>query len=103
VAGHSHARLFKFALSYLRTFLAMWRLRNSIASSDYDARAYDSVVPLQRYWQRGRFGAITRLASGFTHVLDVGCGASRILGAIPGMIGHRIQLHKLRFSRRYGN
>src|SRR5205807_10547046 len=77
VAGHSHARLFKFALSYLRTFLAMWRLRNSIASADYDARAYDSVIPLQRYWQRGRYKAITRKAAGFTRVLDVGCGSSR--------------------------
>src|SRR6202022_1487413 len=57
VAGHSHARLFKFALSYLRTFLAMWRLRNSIASSDYDARAYARVVPLQRSRPRGRAGA----------------------------------------------
>src|SRR5712692_6920704 len=103
VAGHSHARLFKFALSYLRTFLAMWRLRNSIASSDYDARAYDSVIPLQRYWQRWRYRAITQMAAGFTHVLDVGCGSSRILGAIPGMIGLDIQLHKLRYSRRYGN
>jgi SAM-dependent methyltransferase len=103
VAGHSHARLFKFALSYLRTFLAMWRLRNSIASADYDARAYDSVIPLQRYWQRGRYKAITRLAGGYTQVLDVGCGSSRILGAITGMVGLDIQLHKLRYSRRYGN
>src|SRR2546430_5217751 len=103
VAGHSHARLFKFALSYLRTFLAMWRLRNSIASADYDARAYDSVIPLQRYWQRGRYKAITRLAGGYTQVLDVGCGSSRILGAIRGMVGLDIQLHKLRYSRRYGN
>jgi len=103
VAGHSHARLLKFALSYLKTFLAMWRLRNSIASSDYDARAYDSVIPLQRYWQRGRYRAITGMASGFTQVLDVGCGSSRILGAIPGIIGLDIQLHKLRYSRRYGS
>ena len=103
VAGRSHARLFKFALSYLKTFLAMWRLRNSITSSDYDARAYDSVIPLQRYWQRGRYRAIMGMASGFTQVLDVGCGSSRILGAIPGMIGLDIQLHKLRYSRRYGN
>src|ERR1700738_3221891 len=64
VAGRSHARLFKFAISYLRTFVAMWRLRNSIASSDYDARAYDSIIPLQRYWQRGRYQVITRLAGG---------------------------------------
>src|SRR5437899_1841203 len=103
VAGHSHARLVKFALSYLRTFLAMWRLRNSIASSDYDARAYNSVIPLQRYWPRGRYQAITQMAAGFTYVLDVGCGSSRILGAIPGMIGLDIQLHKLRYARRYGN
>jgi dolichol-phosphate mannosyltransferase len=103
VAGRSHARLFKFALSYLRTLLAMWRLRNSIASSDYDARAYDSIIPLQRYWQRGRHAVITRLAAGFEQVLDVGCGSSRILGSLPGMVGLDIQLHKLRYAGRYGN
>ena len=103
VAGRSHARLARFAVSYLRTFVAMWRLRNSIASSDYDARAYDSLIPLQRYWQRRRYVAISGLARGFTRVLDVGCGSSRILGAIPGMIGLDIQLHKLRYARRYGN
>src|SRR5438445_210951 len=91
------------AVSYLRTFVAMWRLRNSIASSDYDGRAYDSIIPLQRYWQRGRYRAITTLASGYRRVLDVGCGSSRIIGAIPGMVGLDIQLHKLRFARRYGN
>src|SRR5437879_11650512 len=64
VSGRSHARLVRFAISYLRTFVAMWRLRNSIASSDYDGLAYDSIIPLQRYWQRGRYRAITQLASG---------------------------------------
>src|SRR5207248_4878739 len=59
LSGRSHADLRKFALSYLRTFGRMWRLRNSIAAADYDARAYDSVVPLQRYWQRRRFKLIT--------------------------------------------
>jgi dolichol-phosphate mannosyltransferase len=103
VAGRSHAKLMRFAISYLRTFVAMWRLRNSIASSDYDGRAYDSVIPLQRYWQRGRYQAVTRLATGFRKVLDVGCGSSRIIGAIPGMVGLDIQLHKLRYARRYGN
>src|SRR3989440_3871380 len=103
VAGRSHARLFKFAVSYLRTFVSMWRLRNSIASADYDARAYDSIIPLQRYWQRRRYATISRLATGFTRVLDVGCGSSRILSAVPGMLGLDIQLHKLRYARRYGN
>jgi dolichol-phosphate mannosyltransferase len=103
VSGRSHARLAKFARSYLRTFAAMWRLRNSIASADYDARAYDSVIPLQRYWQRRRWATINRLAQGYARVLDVGCGSSRILRSIPGMLGLDIQLHKLRYARRYGN
>ncbi|HYM51197.1 MAG TPA: glycosyltransferase [Candidatus Limnocylindrales bacterium] len=103
LSGKSHADLRKFALSYLRTFLRMWRLRNSIASADYDARAYDSLVPLQRYWQRGRFKAITGFARGFHRVLDVGCGSSRILGSDRSMVGLDIMAHKLRFGRRYGN
>ena len=103
IAGRSHARLFHFAISYLRTFVAMWRLRNSIASADYDSRAFDSIIPLQRYWQRGRHRIITRLAQGFEQVLDVGCGSSRILASIPGMTGLDVQLHKLRYARRFEN
>src|SRR6202165_2055045 len=86
VAGQSHARLLRFAVSYLRTFVAMWRLRNSIASSDYDGRAYDSIIPLQRYWPRGRYQGVTRLASGHRRGLGVGCGSSRIIGAVLGLI-----------------
>ena len=103
IAGRSHARLWQFAMSYLRTFAAMWRLRNSIASADYDARAYDSIIPLQRYWQRGRHRVITGLAQGFDRILDVGCGSSRILASIPAMTGLDVQLHKLRYARRLGN
>src|SRR2546423_601249 len=40
--GTNRAWLARFALSNLQTFLAMWKLRNSIASADYDARAYAS-------------------------------------------------------------
>ena len=32
----------------------MWQLRNSLFSADYDERAYNSKIPLQRYWQRKR-------------------------------------------------
>jgi dolichol-phosphate mannosyltransferase len=103
MAGRSHARLLHFAISYLRTFASMWRLRNSIASADYDSRAFDSIIPLQRYWQRGRHRIITQLAQGFDRVLDVGCGSSRILGSIPGMTGLDVQLHKLRYDRRFEN
>ncbi len=102
-SGRSHARLFKFGRSYLRTFAAMWRLRNSIASADYDARAYDSIVPLQRAWQRRRYRIVSRQAAGFDTILDAGCGSSRILGIRRGMVGLDVQLNKLRYARRFGN
>src|SRR5256885_9310640 len=78
--GTSRAWLARFAVSNVKTFLAMWKLRNSIASADYDARAYVSLVPLQRYWQRRRYEVITSMATGARRVLDVGCGSSRIVG-----------------------
>lgn len=94
--------LTRFAISHLKTFGAMWKLRNSIASGDYDARAYDSIVPLQRYWQRRRYQVITRMAADAGRVLDVGCGSSRIVGSRP-MVGLDIALAKLRYARRYRN
>jgi len=100
--GTSRAWLARFAVSHLKTFLAMWKLRNSIASADYDARAYLSVVPLQRYWQRRRYQVITTMAAGASRVLDVGCGSSRIIGSTR-MVGLDIVLAKLRYARRYGN
>jgi dolichol-phosphate mannosyltransferase len=102
MSGESHVRLARFAISYMRTLGSMWRLRNSIESADYDGRAYDSVVPLQRYWQRRRYQIVTRLTEGFKDVLDVGCGSSRILGS-RAMVGLDIMMHKLRYGRRFGN
>ena len=49
-SGRSHARLFKFGWAFLKTLGRMWRLRNSVAAADYDWRAYDSPIWLQRYW-----------------------------------------------------
>jgi dolichol-phosphate mannosyltransferase len=100
--GRNRAWLARFALSHLKTFGAMWKLRNSIASADYDARAYESIVPLQRYWQRRRYRVITTMAAGTHRVLDVGCGSSRII-ASTRMVGLDILLAKLRYARRYGN
>jgi SAM-dependent methyltransferase len=100
--GTRRAWLARFALSHLKTFGAMWKLRNSIASADYDARAYESVVPLQRYWQRRRYQVITTMAAGALRLLDVGCGSSRIIGS-GRMVGLDIVLAKLRYARRYGN
>ena len=79
-ARTSRGWLARYALSNLKTFGATWKLRNSIASADYDARAYDSVIPLQRYWQRRRYRVITTMAAGAQRVLDVGSGSSRGFG-----------------------
>jgi len=100
-SGRSKARLLRLGAEYLRTFASLWRLRNSIASADYDERAFDSIIPLQRYWQRRRHALVTR-ACRKGPVLDVGCGSSRILRDLPGAKGVDISFPKLRYMSRYG-
>jgi len=100
--GSSNARVFKFGVAYLKTFRSMWKLRNSILSSDYDDRAYDSVIPLQRYWQRHRYKHVTEFMNGEGPVLDVGCGSSRIMEALPpGSVALDILVRKLRYARKF--
>ena len=100
--GSSNARVIPFGLSYLRTFYSLWKLRNSILSADYDDRAFDSPIPLQRYWQRERFRLITDSIPPGTRTLDVGCGSSRIIGALPpGSVAVDVLLRKLRYARRF--
>lgn len=100
--GTSHVKLLKFAISYLRTFMRMWSLRNSILSADYDDRAFESRIPIQRYWQQRRYEIITNLAKGARSTLDIGCGSSRILGGLAHGLGLHMQLSKLRYARKYG-
>jgi dolichol-phosphate mannosyltransferase len=101
--GSSHAQLIAFGWSYLRTFWALWKLRNSILAADYDDRAYDSPIWLQRYWQRQRFRHVTELVAGHGPVLDVGCGSSRIIGALPpGSLAIDVLLRKVRHARKFG-
>jgi SAM-dependent methyltransferase len=95
-------RAARFGLSYVKAFMHLWKLRNSIASADYDARAYDALMPPQRYWQRQRFIHITQLLRGQQKCLDVGCGSSRIIGALPqGSVALDILIRKLRYARRF--
>ena len=96
-AGRSHARLVKFGWALLRTLLRMWRLRNSVESADYDFRAYDSPIWLQRYWQRTRHRIVLDFVGDRKSVLDVGCGSSRIILDLPDAIGFDIQQNKLRW------
>lgn len=99
--GSSNARVVPFGMSYLRTFFALWRLRNSILCADYDDRAFDSPIFVQRYWQRERFRHVTEFVPA-GRVLDVGCGSSRIIAALPpGSVAVDILLRKLRYARRF--
>jgi len=100
--GSSNANVFRFGLAYRRTFWRLWKLRNSILSADYDDRAYNSDIILQRYWQRQRYRHIMELIAGEGPVLDVGCGSSRIIGALPeGSIAIDVLMRKLRYARKF--
>jgi len=98
-SGSSHARLFKFGVAFLKTLVRMWRLRNSVESADYDYRAFDSPIWLQRYWQRTRHRLILGFLEKRENVLDIGCGSSRIILDLPDATGLDIQQHKLRWLK----
>jgi hypothetical protein len=96
-SGRSHVRLVRFGWAYLTTLVRMWRFRNSIDAADYDARAYDSPIWLQRYWQRARHRIVLDFVRGCEHVLDVGCGSSRMILDLANAIGLDIRQNKLRW------
>ena len=98
-SGRSNVRLLKFGWAYLRTFLRMWRLRNSIESADYDYRAYNSPIWLQRYWQRTRYRIVTGYLETTTGILDIGSGSSRIIVDLPEAVALDISEAKLRWLR----
>lgn len=96
--GVSKARILRFGIDYLSLFHQTWRMRNSIAFPDYDWRAHDSIIPLQRYWQRKRYDWLTRLTPP-GRTCDAGCGSSRILPALPDCTGVDLRHDKLAFMR----
>jgi SAM-dependent methyltransferase len=98
-SGRSHVRLFKFGLAFLKTLVRMWRLRNSVESADYDYRAFDSPIWLQRYWQRTRHQIILGYLDGQKDVLDIGCGSSRIIVDLHDAVGLDILQNKLRWLK----
>ena len=101
--GRLEGRGFQVGWSWVRTFVELWLLRNSILAADYDNRAHDSRIPLQRYWQRRRHAFVTELIEGQGPVLDIGCGSSRIIAALPrGSVAVDVLQRKLRYARRFG-
>jgi glycosyltransferase involved in cell wall biosynthesis/predicted SAM-dependent methyltransferase len=101
-AGRSHARLMSFGWDLTRAAFKLWRLRNSIASADYDDRAFYSVIPIQRYWQRRRHRITTFWVRGARRILDAGCGSSMIIQSLNNAIGMDPNPGKVRFLRRLG-
>jgi dolichol-phosphate mannosyltransferase len=95
-------RLAELGAGYLKTLGRLVALRNSVKAADYDHRAFDSWIPLQRYWQRQRFRVIRGMVDGATRVLDIGCGSSRILQSLPQAVGLDMQIRKLRWLRAPG-
>jgi len=98
--GSSKARIIKFGKDYLRLFYRIWKMRNSVEFPDYDWRAYDSRIWLQRYWQQTRHRIIIDYTPKSVSTCDIGCGSSRILADLPHAIGVDLRHDKLAFMRK---
>ncbi len=98
-SGRSHIRLVRFGIAFLRTLLRLWRLRNSLDSADYDYRAFNSPIWLQRYWQRARHRIVLGYLDSQEQILDIGCGSSRIIIDLAKAVGLDILFNKLRWLR----
>jgi SAM-dependent methyltransferase len=95
-------RLAALGVEYVRTFGAMWTLRNSVASADYDTRAFFSRIPFQRWWQRRRYSIVSEYIGKAGRVLDAGCGSTQLMNRFPQTVGMDYSIRKLRFMRRPG-
>ncbi len=100
--GRSHAKLFSFGLDIARSALKLWKLRNSLASADYDERGFYSIIPIQRFWHRSRHHIFVMWARGAGRILDAGCGSSLTVQSLNNVVGMDLNEGKLRFLRRYG-
>ncbi len=96
--GKSKLKITKFATAYFHTLKTLWNLRHSPASADYDERAHNSLIPLQRYWQRKRCNLISPAMQG--NVLDIGCGSSNIIQHNPQAVAFDYAFHKLRYLKK---
>lgn len=95
-------RMVRLGLGYVTTLGRAFALRNSVKAADYDHRAFDSWIPLQRYWQRSRFRIIQNFVADEGWVLDIGCGSSRIVQTLPRVVATDLAIRKLRWLRSPG-
>jgi dolichol-phosphate mannosyltransferase len=98
----TRTKMLDLGFGYLVTIGRAFGLRNSVRAADYDHRAFDSWIPLQRYWQRRRFRVILDFVDDSDWVLDIGCGSSRIVQSLPRAIGLDLAARKLRWLRAPG-
>ncbi len=98
--GVSHARVVSFGLDLMKSSFELWKLRNSLESADYDARAFYSLIPPQRYWQRTRHHIVTSWARGGGLTLDAGCGSSVIIQSLNNAVALDYNFAKTRYLHR---
>jgi SAM-dependent methyltransferase len=90
----------QLGLECFRNLFRLWRMRNSVECADYDLRAFDSRIPLQRYWQRKRYRLVMGFVPKDVPTIDVGCGSGRIIADQPDAVGVDIRYSKLHYMRR---
>ena len=78
----------ELSAGYLKTLGRLVALRNSVKAADYDHRAFDSWIPLQRYWQRARFRVIRGMVDGATRILDIRTSTRRQISAACSRLRH---------------
>ena len=98
----TRVRMLRLGAGYISTIGRLFALRNSVKAADYDHRAFDSWIPLQRHWQRHRFRIIQDFVPTSGRVLDIGCGSSRIVQNLPRGVGMDLAIRKLRWLRAPG-
>ncbi|MEW6614144.1 MAG: glycosyltransferase [Thermodesulfobacteriota bacterium] len=100
-SGKSHVKFFKFAISYLKTLFKMWQIRNSLFSADYEDKAYNSSIPLQRYWQREKYlDIINFLGTDTGRILNIGYSVSKFSLNFPNTICYDFVVKKLRYLKK---
>ena len=98
--GKSKAKLAKYGWAFIQSMIKLRNLRNTISFADYDERAYNSRIPMQRIWQRTRYKKVTDMLKPNGLAADVGCGTGRLALAYPEVIGLDIDFRKLRYLKR---